>query len=465
MDTRELSYQVSRPFPVSLLLLLTILLLLVPAISPATQVRLSWAPNTEPDLAGYKVYYGPASGYYPYSIDVGNKTSTQISSLDEGSNYFFSLKAYDQVGNYSSFSQEITITIPIPDTDRDGISDSDEIKIYLTSPADPDSDNDGMNDGAELVYWGPSWSEDIDQDGLINLLDDDSDGDYVRDGQEYAAGTDPAAPDLRNLPMLEIKTVDMNHTWRRVSFSGVHVEPVVVAGPSSTITNPGEPAVIRIQNVDASGFDSMVQEWDYLDGRRRLEKIQYLILDRGRFVLPDSVQIEADVVSCTGLPSSPQAIRFSRPFAVTPLVLAAVTSMNGAEAVTVRLLNVTTEGFTACLQEQESNAQDHISESVSYIAWEPSAGMIEGLAYEVGTPTITVTQNPSLMYFAESFSAIPFFFPSLQTVNEDDPGTVELYRIGTARVSICVREEKSLESDTRHVPESVGYLAIGSGYQ
>ena len=38
------------------------------------EVTIEWDPNTEPDLAGYKVYYGNISGNYDYEFDAGNNT-------------------------------------------------------------------------------------------------------------------------------------------------------------------------------------------------------------------------------------------------------------------------------------------------------------------------------------------------------------------------------------------------------
>ena len=37
-------------------------------IADASQATASWAPNTESDLAGYKVYYGISSGNYNYVV-------------------------------------------------------------------------------------------------------------------------------------------------------------------------------------------------------------------------------------------------------------------------------------------------------------------------------------------------------------------------------------------------------------
>jgi hypothetical protein len=50
----------------------------------AAQVIWVWNPNTEPDLAGYKIYSGSSSGNYDTVNDVGNQTSYTIQNLVEG---------------------------------------------------------------------------------------------------------------------------------------------------------------------------------------------------------------------------------------------------------------------------------------------------------------------------------------------------------------------------------------------
>ena len=84
---------------------------------------------------------------------------------------------------------------PTVDTDGDGILDNDENEIYGTDPAKADTDGDGINDGEELSFWGDSWNIDSDRDGLINLVDPDSDNDSYSDGRERDAGYDPLRPD------------------------------------------------------------------------------------------------------------------------------------------------------------------------------------------------------------------------------------------------------------------------------
>ncbi|MBU2489228.1 MAG: proprotein convertase P-domain-containing protein, partial [Proteobacteria bacterium] len=80
------------------------------------------------------------------------------------------------------------------DSDGDGLTDAEENDVYGTSPYNADTDNDGMNDGPEAAMWGVDWNGDADDDGTVNLLDEDSDDDGFLDGMENAAGSDPADP-------------------------------------------------------------------------------------------------------------------------------------------------------------------------------------------------------------------------------------------------------------------------------
>jgi len=63
-------------FPI--LLSLAAFILTFHILSPnafSSQVTLAWDPNTEPDLAGYKLCYGNASGDYAQVIDIGKLSS------------------------------------------------------------------------------------------------------------------------------------------------------------------------------------------------------------------------------------------------------------------------------------------------------------------------------------------------------------------------------------------------------
>lgn len=80
---------------------------------PMTELsaRLFWKANTEPDLAGYKLYWGTSPGNYDSSVTLGAVTSHKITGLTEHLTYFFALSAYDTSGNESGKSAEASKTI------------------------------------------------------------------------------------------------------------------------------------------------------------------------------------------------------------------------------------------------------------------------------------------------------------------------------------------------------------------
>lgn len=73
----------------------------------SARVDLNWSPNSEPDLSGYKIYYGKSSGDYEHYVDVGNRTDLTVSDLEAGEVYYFAASAYDKDDNESELSEEI----------------------------------------------------------------------------------------------------------------------------------------------------------------------------------------------------------------------------------------------------------------------------------------------------------------------------------------------------------------------
>ena len=100
----------------------------------SAQVTLAWDPNTEPDVAGYKIYYGLLSGQYSDSVDVGNQTSCTLSNLQDGNTYYLAATTYDIEGYESDFSNEVVFNAPAnpPRIDFDGDGKAD-IAIYRSS--------------------------------------------------------------------------------------------------------------------------------------------------------------------------------------------------------------------------------------------------------------------------------------------------------------------------------------------
>jgi hypothetical protein len=86
---------------------------LIPAVTvtAAESVSLSWDSNPEPDIVGYRLYYGTHAGSYAAYIDT-KATMATVSNLLEGTTYFFAVTASNGAGGESDFSNEVAYTIP-----------------------------------------------------------------------------------------------------------------------------------------------------------------------------------------------------------------------------------------------------------------------------------------------------------------------------------------------------------------
>ncbi|MEI6126574.1 MAG: fibronectin type III domain-containing protein, partial [Pseudomonadota bacterium] len=74
--------------------------------SYASQLSLTWNANTEPNIAGYKLYYGYSSKNYSVSIDTGKNTTFVLSNFPVKKTYF-AVTAYTAAGIESNFSAEV----------------------------------------------------------------------------------------------------------------------------------------------------------------------------------------------------------------------------------------------------------------------------------------------------------------------------------------------------------------------
>lgn len=80
------------------------------ATAGATAVNLTWAANSESDLAGYSLYRSSVSGsgYVKINTALLITTSYQDTNLTTGNTYYYVLTAQDKLSNESAFSSEVS---------------------------------------------------------------------------------------------------------------------------------------------------------------------------------------------------------------------------------------------------------------------------------------------------------------------------------------------------------------------
>jgi len=90
---------------------ITILLwMLATLVAQSASVTLAWDPNTEPDVAGYRLYYG-INGFGTV-VNCGNVTNQSVLDLQPGRMYSFYVTCYNTSGLESEPSNVVEYVVP-----------------------------------------------------------------------------------------------------------------------------------------------------------------------------------------------------------------------------------------------------------------------------------------------------------------------------------------------------------------
>lgn len=110
-------FKIRRAFLFLILLGGLALFLETPALADQS-VTFGWEPSTDPNVAGYNIYYGTASHVYDHKVSVGNVSTATISGLVEGTTYYFAATTYDVLNQESVLSDEISYAVPAANTSQ-----------------------------------------------------------------------------------------------------------------------------------------------------------------------------------------------------------------------------------------------------------------------------------------------------------------------------------------------------------
>ncbi|MGZ5028516.1 MAG: fibronectin type III domain-containing protein, partial [Methylobacter sp.] len=116
-------------------LLVGFALLLFSSNSFAGSANLAWNASTSSNVGGYKVSYGQSSGSYSSTVDVGNTTTYTMPNMQEGTKYYFAVKAYDSTKTIeSAYSNEANMTVPVTTTSTTPTTTSTTPTTTSTTP-------------------------------------------------------------------------------------------------------------------------------------------------------------------------------------------------------------------------------------------------------------------------------------------------------------------------------------------
>jgi len=142
-------------------------------------------------------------------------------------------------------------------------------------------------------------------------------------------------------------------------------------------TENGVQAVnVRVTEITGNTLSMRLQEPNHLDGSHNAETVNYLVAEKGSWILPDGTKLEVGTLTSNQLSSAGfSEIDFDSEFDATPVVLSQVQTDNGADFVTTRQQNADSDGFELTMQEEEAlNGGGHASETIGWLAIDEGTG-------------------------------------------------------------------------------------------
>lgn len=443
-----------------------------PATPPSPVVSSSTAMGPAPlqvtfDGSSSKAATGASITGYAWSFGDGGSAigATAAHSYTAAGTYTATLTVTDTQGLTNSASTPIVVTAPVVIENKPPTAAATATPTIGTAPLTVSFDGSASadSDGSIATYlW--TFGDGSTATGKTASHTYIGAGEYTATLQvtDDKGATDTTtviikAEDTNALAGLNIESgeISVGSTWVRVPLTGTFTEPVIIAGPPSF--EDSEPCVIRVRNVTPTGFDIRLAEWDYLDGKHQAETVSYLVIDKGRTTLPDGTIVEAG--SFAGTPTN-QNVRFSGLFNTIPVVLTTIASENEIDTIGSRTSKITTASFAYYFKEQEKNKNQHVKETVHYIAWEPGQGTIGTLRYEIARAANGLTDAWSTVPFQQPFAQAPLFLADMQTNNNSDTAALRADNAAPTGVQLKVEEEQSKDTETTHPEETVGYLAF-----
>ncbi len=251
--------------------------------------------------------------------------------------------------------------------------------------------------------------------------------------------------------------------WNAVTFTRTFATPpVVIMGPATQANT--EPCVARVRNVTTTGFEYQLDEYEYTNGYHPAETVHFLALTEGTHVLGTQ---RWQVGRVTGVNRAGSNVTLTG-FSAAPVVLAQVESTanasgitgKGVKAIKARVSSVGTTSFNVRLQTQEADTTTLTNENVAYIAVSTGQGFLDGKVLSAVRTTGGVTNSFATVTFPASRTS-PVLIAQSQSLNEADTGELKFQTLSATSVQLRYQEEASLDTETTHAAEDLGYVVLG----
>ena len=257
----------------------------------------------------------------------------------------------------------------------------------------------------------------------------------------------------------EVGTLQLDQDWTTVNLGQTFADPVVIAGPASSVN--GEPLTVRVRDVNSTSFQIALDEWDYLDGAHPQESVSYLVVEAGTHRLEDGTRLFASNV--TNQTHDWQTVSPEGFFASKPVAFSQITTDNDPSSASTRMRFLHNNEIEIKIQEEEGADGIHGAETVGFVAIDRGLGTSGDLNFTAFATVNNFTNAGRSLNWTTDFTTTPALFSNVQSFVNGDAVNVRYTSLDSDGGFLFVEEEQSSDTELGHGGESVGVLAIKEG--
>jgi hypothetical protein len=260
-------------------------------------------------------------------------------------------------------------------------------------------------------------------------------------------------------PIIETGTITLNHTWKRINFKQIFINPVVIVGDP---TYKGkESCTIRLKNVNNKYFYIRLEEPDKYNQIHINESVNYIVGEKGKWKVPGTNNyvefgnFNTNITSKKGF----KTIQYSSKFPSIPIVLTQIGTFNDSQWVIPRTRKISTNSYQFTMQEEEKNNNLHKSETIYWCAFSKGTYNFQNKKFECYSVN-NINNKPKRIMYPQPFSKPPNLITRCSSFNERDPVTTRITKNLKNYFVTFIQEEQTKDKETVHSNETVNYIAF-----
>jgi subtilisin len=283
------------------------------------------------------------------------------------------------------------------------------------------------------------------------------------DGGNGLLDANAATGDIQSM-IGEAGTISIDENWTTVSLEGSYTDPVVVTSVG-TFNDP-DPVHARVRNAGSGSFEVRLEEWAYQDGAHGSETVGYVVMEAGAHSTAAGMKVVAGTATANG--GGWTTVTFSPTWNAQSHAYTQVMSQNDPTAVSTRITRTGESQFDVICQEEESNqtggsswTNDHADETIGFVVTQPRAGGVGGPGESIASSLSTDDWSTSSLQ--DSYTRTPTMVHRMQSFFGRNTADVRTRNVSSSTFDIMTQEERSSDSEARHVREYVATMAFEPG--